>query len=557
MKTLKKLLLMTAFLLGMAVVGPAQNQKISQLPNGNPAQAGDLIPIARPSCPNGNCTITPGSILSSLPAGSLINAMYPANSPIVIHFAGTSGTNQNLIDFVNDSTGRIFRMSMNSQNFNPGPVLNDAFTMGFNTLQGGGCINPLMACIYDQWNSSFEYSGSQTVERQMSVFNVGGSSGQLGFMNFNFNGTTGLDNFENWYANNGQAFFCLTTGCSVGSVSNPYFSISPTGSGTGFSVPLQSGGELSVNTGGGGHGFTLIGNVGVFNTQFLGSAIPSNCASNASTQVIYVANYGANSDKWYWCPISSTAPPTLFGTTAINQFGLFGNQVAVGTGIDLIPPGGTGTWSRYFMGGTTSSGIFHLGLVSGTSVYDKTYYSGSGNSGITNTNLGSVVSPVTFGDSNGTLWDSTTASGSVNFAAALYEGGTAGVTGASCLGAVAAKGGLVTTCTAVSDQRLKTRFKPYPYGLEAIMKLHPSLFHYNEKGQELTGITSEQSGFIAQDVQTAIPEAVGTETHDGIDYLSLPQGDRPIVAALVNAVQEQQKEIEELKAEIKALREKK
>jgi hypothetical protein len=46
---------------------------------------------------------------------------------------------------------------------------------------------------------------------------------------------------------------------------------------------------------------------------------------------------------------------------------------------------------------------------------------------------------------------------------------------------------------------------------------------------------------------------VGTEQHNGVDYLSLPQGDRPIVAALVNAVQEQQHEIEQLKAQIAAL----
>ena len=51
-----------------------------------------------------------------------------------------------------------------------------------------------------------------------------------------------------------------------------------------------------------------------------------------------------------------------------------------------------------------------------------------------------------------------------------------------------------------------------------------------------------------------MPEAVGMQRYDGVDYLTLPQGDRPIVAALVNAVKEQQDEILSLRDEINKLR---
>ncbi len=54
----------------------------------------------------------------------------------------------------------------------------------------------------------------------------------------------------------------------------------------------------------------------------------------------------------------------------------------------------------------------------------------------------------------------------------------------------------------------------------------------------------------------AIDDAIDSSyapCQDPVDYLSLPHGDRPIVAALVNAVQEQQHEIEQLKAQIAAL----
>ena len=86
------------------------------------------------------------------------------------------------------------------------------------------------------------------------------------------------------------------------------------------------------------------------------------------------------------------------------------------------------------------------------------------------------------------------------------------------------------------------------------MQLHPVLYHWNEKGQKITGFTPdvEQAGFIAQNVKKAIPDASGTEIDGGVEYLTVR--DRPIIAALVNAVQEQQKQIEELKKEIGKLR---
>jgi hypothetical protein len=137
-----------------------------------------------------------------------------------------------------------------------------------------------------------------------------------------------------------------------------------------------------------------------------------------------------------------------------------------------------------------------------------------------------------------------------------FVGSTAGVSAGafSAITSIQSTGGIVTTLTGTSDSRLKNIDAPFTRGIEAIMALHPALFHWNPEGQKITGFPAslQQAGFIAQDVQKAIPEAVGIEPHDGVDYLNL--NDRPIVAALVNAVQEQQKEIEELKSEISALK---
>ncbi|MBZ5695982.1 MAG: tail fiber domain-containing protein [Acidobacteriia bacterium] len=110
--------------------------------------------------------------------------------------------------------------------------------------------------------------------------------------------------------------------------------------------------------------------------------------------------------------------------------------------------------------------------------------------------------------------------------------------------AIQTTGGIVTTLTGTSDERLKTDVAPFERGLEAVIALHPSLYRWNEAGQKKTGFKADQqfAGFIAQDVQRAIPEAIGQED----EYLSL--SDRPIIAALVNAVKELAAQVEKLKS---------
>ncbi len=100
--------------------------------------------------------------------------------------------------------------------------------------------------------------------------------------------------------------------------------------------------------------------------------------------------------------------------------------------------------------------------------------------------------------------------------------------------------GIVTTLSGTSDERLKDA-ELYEGGLGAILAISPVRYRWNAKGQAQTGLSGDQEfvGFIAQDVQRAIPEAItATEpSKDGTEtYLSLD--DRPIICALVNAVKE-------------------
>ena len=92
----------------------------------------------------------------------------------------------------------------------------------------------------------------------------------------------------------------------------------------------------------------------------------------------------------------------------------------------------------------------------------------------------------------------------------------------------------------LSDARVKSDIKPYGRGLKDIMGLEPSTYRYTP--QSGTKDNSVRAGFVAQNVQAFIPEAV-VKRQDGM----LEVSDRPIISALVNAIKEQQQEIEELK----------
>lgn len=89
-----------------------------------------------------------------------------------------------------------------------------------------------------------------------------------------------------------------------------------------------------------------------------------------------------------------------------------------------------------------------------------------------------------------------------------------------------------------SDIRLKENISLLGYGLDKIMSLQPKKFDY------ITG-EKNQFGFIAQDVEEVIPELI-EETMDGILGLK----SNGIVPILVNAIKEQQVEIESLQSQL-------
>jgi hypothetical protein len=86
--------------------------------------------------------------------------------------------------------------------------------------------------------------------------------------------------------------------------------------------------------------------------------------------------------------------------------------------------------------------------------------------------------------------------------------------------------------TAVSDERIKKNIRPFSRGLSDIIAINPILHGYSI-ASGLDQSRDDYAGFSAQQVQPLIPEAIGVNA-DGM----LSFSDRPIMAALVNAVKE-------------------
>lgn len=100
-----------------------------------------------------------------------------------------------------------------------------------------------------------------------------------------------------------------------------------------------------------------------------------------------------------------------------------------------------------------------------------------------------------------------------------------------------------------SDRRLKNIAGPFRSGLNAVMRLQPLRYQY--KPDNAVGITdnAEHIGLAAQDVQKVIPEAV---TANSNGYLMI--NNDPIIWTMLNAIKEQQQQIQELKREVRRLR---
>ncbi len=100
-----------------------------------------------------------------------------------------------------------------------------------------------------------------------------------------------------------------------------------------------------------------------------------------------------------------------------------------------------------------------------------------------------------------------------------------------------------TQFTTLSDQTFKTNIRPIEDSVALVQRLQGVRFDWLENNKPSLGL-------IAQEVEKVIPELV--ETTDGIKSVSYSN----MIGLLIEAIKEQQNQMEELKSEISALKNK-
>ena len=347
-------------------------------------------------------------------------------------------------------------------------------------------------------------------------------------------------------------------GLSSGSSGVPY---------TGATGPVDLGGyDLTANgivigIGGGDNTNTSIGNAsmransGVRNTAFGNASLQANTVGTDNTAVGYFALQKN----------TATTNPTYIGSynTAVGSYSLQSHTTGTrNTGIGAFSLQTTST-------GYDNSAFGYSTLKTNTTGYRNTangsytlYFNQTGNenialgwyslqqntSGSGNTALGTnSLKKNTTGNYNTALgYQADTNLSDLSNATAIGYNAKANASNSIVLGnsSVTTIGGQVTWTTN-SDIRIKKNIRDTRYGLSTVMQLRPV---------EYTLISSDlkQVGFIAQEVNKLVPEVVtGTEGDLekgeilGITYANL-------VAILTKAIQEQQKQIEDLHQKLEA-----
>ena len=351
----------------------------------------------------------------------------------------------------------------------------------------------------------------------------GGYNTATGYQALSYN-TGGAFNIATGY----KALFSNTIGCSNTAIGNySLFHNNVGGGNTGIGVDA-----LNSNTEGG------------YNTANGYKALISNTTGTFNTAVGYAADVASNNLT------NATAIGSEARVAASNTIQL-GNTSVTNVNTSGTITAGAVTYPN--TGGTANQVLTTDGSGAAAWVTPSTTATAySGTLPVANGGTGSATQ--NFVD----LTTAQTVAGAKTFSSDLTVntnetvGGTLGVTGATTLSSLGVSGEASVvnltvsgTFTNNSDKRLKRNIEPLTNSLQTVMQLNPVSY---EKKANLTSTDYliKENGFIAQDLQKVLPILVNTDKSKdsllSINYVA-------IIPILTQAIQEQQKQIEALKAQ--------
>lgn len=331
----------------------------------------------------------------------------------------------------------------------------------------------------------------------MGYFSIYSDSSNMGALGFNRNASTGAiynSSYGAYQLQNVNGDFLLSAFNSAGTYQNNRLTISSTGAAT-FSSSVTA-------------------TQGNFNQS--GSAFPINIKNRNATQTwAQIIDVNAIDDKYFGL---YDVTNSLYRLVVTN-----GGNVGIGTTSPTVISnyiaqtinGTSGSFTEYQQGGSYAFRIGSDssigGFISQTDANPIRIF----------TNAAERMRITSGGD----VCINATTSGGYKF----YVNGTAAFgsvyVGSLGTGTVYSSSGTLTN-TNPSDKRLKENITPITYGLNEILQLNPVSFDWKNDNNK-----NKQFGFIAQEVQEVMPEAV----IDG-EYLGLEKD--AINTALVNAIKE-------------------
>jgi hypothetical protein len=263
--------------------------------------------------------------------------------------------------------------------------------------------------------------------------------------------------------------------------------------------------KLLVDAGGAGSYNVISGRGNLNNYLQLNIQNRSN-GGNASSDVVASANNATESVNFIDMGINSSG----YNSTLLPILG--GNNTAYlyGTGHDLVIGNASATYNLLF-------------FTNGFDVTDeKLRITSAGNVGIGTTSPADKLS---------------VAGAIVPAADNTYTLGKSGARWS----AVWAANGVIQT----SDMRLKTDIEPLQYGLKEVLQLRPVSFKWKNEKNGLRKL-----GLLAQEVEPIIPEVIASDGQNGILGMNYAE----LVPVLINAVKEQQQQIDEIRNRISELK---